>query len=76
MESIVLSEISKTKKEILHVISYPWNLKTEKKKKKQTPKKPNQKNLIKTEKRNGCLELRSGGNRERLVKGYNLSVIR
>ena len=74
MESIVLSEISKTKKEILHVISYPWNLKTEEKKK--NPKKPNQKNLMKTEKRNGCLELRSGGNRERLVKGYNLSVIR
>lgn len=73
MESIVLSEISKTKKEILHVISYPWNLKTVRKKK---PKKPNQKNLMKTEKRNGCLELRCGGNRERLVKGYNLSVIR
>ena len=51
MESIVLCEISKTKKEILHVISYLWNLKTEKNKTKQnkTPKKPNQKNLMKTE---------------------------
>lgn len=38
----MLSEISKTEKEILHAISYTWNLKKPKQNKKQTnkPEKP------------------------------------
>ena len=64
LEGIMLSEIVIQKKtNILHGITYAWNLK----KKSNSWKQRTEKWLP---------GARSGGNRERLVKGYKLSVIR
>lgn len=71
LKYVMVSKISqKEKRQILHNITYMWNLK--KKKKKKEKSRTHGSRVCS----GGCQGLGNGGNRERLIKEYKLSVRR